>query len=178
MKELSLHILDIAENSISAGASLIKIYINENIKDNILKIIVDDNGCGMTEEFLTKVKKPFFTTKNNRSGGMGIPLLDSAAKLCGGNLDIISEKGIGTRVSASFVLNHSDRVPIGNMPETIQTLICASPDIDFIYTHEKNNNIFCFKTSEIRKELNGLPINIPNVLVWIKEYITDGLSEL
>lgn len=178
MKELSLHILDIAQNSITAGASLIEIYIHENIADNILQIIIEDNGCGMSKDYLSKIKDPFFTSRKNRKVGMGIPLLDAAANQCGGNLDIHSDLGFGTKLSANFISNHIDLAPIGNMPESMQALIASAPDIDFVYTHKKGNNIFCFETSDIRKQIGNLPINVPKILLWIKEYINDGLSIL
>lgn len=178
MKELSLHILDIAENSIKADSSLIEVDINENFTENILTIRIKDNGCGMDGEFLKTVTDPFSTTRKTRKVGLGIPLFKEAAQRCGGTFRISSKPNVGTEVYASFILNHIDRSPIGNMADTMQTLICASPDTDFIYRHIKNDNTFTFDTAEVRSILGEVPLNSPEVLAWIKNYIQNEENEL
>ena len=176
MKELSLHILDIAKNSVKAKASLIEVIINEDEEKNLLSIGINDNGCGMTEEFLKTVRDPFSTTRTTRKVGMGIPLFEAASQQCGGKLDITSEVGVGTKVMATFELNHIDRAPLGDMPGTIKTLIWGSPEIDFLYRHTKNGQEFTLDTREIKQVLGGVPLDNPDVLAWIDEYIIEGLN--
>ena len=178
MKELSLHILDIAENSVKAHATLIQIDVSENFSDNILTITVKDNGCGMDSKFLKTVTDPFSTTRKTRKVGLGIPLFKEAAIRCGGKFDIKSKPKIGTEVFASFELNHNDNAPLGNMADTVLSLVSGSPEIDFIYTHTKNDNSFIFSTTEIRNILGEVPLNSPEVLVWIKDYILNCESKL
>ncbi len=150
MKELSLHILDIAKNSVKANAALIEILINEDSEKNLLTIEINDNGCGMSEEFLKTVKDPFSTTRTTRKVGMGISLFEAASVQCGGRLDITSEEGVGTKLRTSFVLDHIDRAPVGDMAGTMETLISGSPEIDFLYRHTKNGKTFTLDTREIR----------------------------
>ena len=178
MKELSLHILDIAKNSVKANAGLIEIDIDENEADNLLKIDIIDNGCGMSEEFLKRVKDPFSTTRTTRKVGMGISLFEAAAEQCGGKLDITSRLGEGTKVSTTFLYDHIDRAPLGDMAGTMQTLISGSPDIEFLYRHKKNGKEFVLDTRELKKILGDVPLNNPDVLIWIDGYIQEGLEEI
>lgn len=178
MKELSLHILDIAKNSVKANAGLIEIDIDENEGDNLLKIDIIDNGCGMSEEFLKRVKDPFSTTRTTRKVGMGISLFEAAAEQCGGKLDIVSQLGEGTKVSVTFLYDHIDRAPLGDMAGTMQTLISGSPDIEFLYRHKKNGKEFVLDTRELKKILGDVPLSNPDVLIWIDGYIKEGLEEI
>ncbi len=178
MKELSLHILDIAKNSVKAKATQIDIIIQEDILNNILSIEIKDNGCGMSKEFLKRVKDPFSTTRTTRKVGMGISLFEAAAVQCGGRLSIDSEEGVGTTLMVEFLYNHIDRAPIGDMAGTMQTLISGSPEIDFIYRHTKNESTFILNTKEMREVLGGVPLDSPEVVSWLYEYVTEGLSEL
>lgn len=178
MKELSLHILDIAENSVKAEASLIKITVSEDTQNNLLTICIDDNGCGMSEEFLKNVKDPFHTTRTTRRVGMGISLFEAAAVQCGGGLDISSKEGIGTSVTVRFLLNHIDRAPLGDMAGTMQTLIGGSPDINFIYRHTKDGKEFVLDTRQMRSALDGVPLNTPEVLLWVCDSVNEGINEL
>lgn len=178
MKELSLHILDIAKNSVKAKASVIEIIISEDEGTNLLTIEIKDNGCGMSKEFLEKVRDPFSTTRTTRKVGMGIPLFEAAAVQCGGYVDITSEEGVGTEFKVVFEYNHIDRAPLGDMPGTMQVLISGSPEIDFIYRHEKNGKVFNMDTRELRQVLGEVPLDTPDVLAWIDGFIQEGLSEL
>ena len=178
MKELSLHILDIAENSIKAKASLVEITVCEDIKKNLLTIEIKDNGCGMSDEFLKRVKDPFSTTRTTRRVGMGLSLFEAAAEQCDGSLKISSTEGIGTDVVVTFVLNHIDRAPLGDMAGTMQTLIGGSPDIDFLYRYTKDGKDFVLDTAKIRKELGDVPLDTPEVVLWIGDYINEGINEL
>ncbi len=178
MKELSLHILDIAENSVKAKASKIEISVFEDTENNLLTIGIKDNGCGMSEEFLKKVKDPFSTTRTTRRVGMGLSLFEAAAQQCGGGLDITSKEGVGTEVLVTFTLNHIDRAPLGDMAGTMQTLIGGSPDIDFIYRHKKDGAEVVMDTANIREMLSGVPLDTPEVILWIGDFINEGINEL
>lgn len=178
MKELSLHILDIAKNSVKAKASLVEIEIDEDINNNILTIKIKDNGSGMSEDFLKDVKDPFKTTRTTRKVGMGIPLLTLATTQCGGNVEIESEVGVGTTLTATFQYNHIDRAPLGDIAETIKTLIFGSPDIDFLYTHKRCEKSYVLDTRQMREILQGVPLDTPDVLFWIEENVKDGLENL
>lgn len=177
MKELSLHILDIVQNSVKAGASEIKIEINEFPEKNLLEIIITDNGCGMSKELLSRVKDPFATTRTTRKVGMGISLFEAAAEQCGGHLEIESEPGKGTTLYACFEYNNIDRAPIGNMPETMVTVIMSAPEINYVYTHRRSEKEFRFDTKVIKETLDDVPLTNPDILGWIKEFICEGLSE-
>jgi DNA mismatch repair ATPase MutL len=137
MEEISLHILDLVENSISAGATRIEITVVEDLKKDILKIRVKDNGKGMSEEEMKRVFDPFFTTKGKRTG-LGLPLIKQSAEATGGNVKVKSKKGKGTIVEATFVYSHIDRQPLGDIGTTIATLFLSHPEISFIYKHIKN----------------------------------------
>lgn len=178
MKELSLHILDIAKNSVKAKATLIEIYVTEDENKNLLTIEIKDNGCGMSKEFLKTVKDPFSTTRTTRKVGMGIPLFEAACIQCGGELNITSELGVGTTLTATFELDSIDRAPIGDMAGTMQTLISGSPDIEFIYRHIKNYKEFTLDTRELKQVLGEVPLDTPDVLMWIDGYVNEGLNEL
>ena len=178
MKELSLHILDIAKNSVKAKASVIEIVISEKEEENLLEIEIKDNGCGMSKEFLETVRDPFSTTRTTRKVGMGIPLFEAAAVQCGGYVDIKSEEGVGTEFKVVFEYNHIDRAPLGDMPGTMQVLISGSPEIDFIYRHEKNKKTFTMDTRELRQVLGEVPLDTPDVLAWIDGFMKEGLLEL
>ncbi len=178
MKELSLHILDIAKNSVKAKATLIEIIVDENINKNLLTIEIKDNGCGMSKEFLKTVKDPFSTTRTTRKVGMGISLFEAAAVQCGGKLDITSEVGVGTVLTVTFELDSIDRAPIGDMAGTMVTLISGSPSIDFMYKHIKGGKEFALDTREVRQILGEVSLDMPDVLMWIEEYINEGLIEI
>ena len=178
MKELSLHILDIVQNSIKAGAKNIEIIINESTADNLMTIEINDNGCGMSEEFLKKVKDPFVTTRTTRKMGMGISLFEAAAVQCGGALDIESTLGVGTKVKATFELMSIDRAPIGDMAETMMTIISGAPGPEYVYRHTKDGRVFELDTLQLKEILGGVPLDMPEVLTWITGYVREGLAEL
>lgn len=179
MEDLSLHILDIGENSIAAGASLIRITINENTEENRLFLKIQDNGPGLDEEAIQKVLDPFYTTKGTKPVGLGLPLLAQAAREAGGDLNLRSEVGKGTTVLARFVLDHIDCKPLGNIAETLITLIAAKgTEVDFLYRHFKNGTDFLFDTREVKAELKDVPITDPGVLNYLKEAVNNGLKDL
>jgi len=178
MKELSLHILDIVENSINAGATEVEIQIVEDNKQNLMTITIIDNGKGMNEKMLEKVLDPFFTTRTTRKVGLGLPLFAQAAKMAGGDLKITSKIGLGTKVEATFIKNHIDLQPLGNMAETLVTLCALYPNVDFIYKHLVDDRSFVFDTKEIKERLKDVPINNPLVLGFIKDYVESNLKSI
>jgi hypothetical protein len=175
MLELAAHILDIAENSVRAGAGLVEIIINEDNAENLLSIEINDDGSGMTKEEIKKACDPFYTTKTVRRIGLGIPLLADAAERAGGKLDLKSIKGKGTRLKATFQLDHLDRQPMGDIIGTLIILIAGNCDIDFLYRYRNNGRQVEMDTRDIRKEIDDIPINHPEILKYIRSILEEGL---
>ena len=178
MRNLSLHILDIMQNSVRANATCIELEITEEIPKNIFQIQIKDNGIGMDKELKEHISDPFTTTRTLRKVGLGIPFLKQICDECEGNLQIESEKLVGTKIIATMKHNHIDRLPLGEIWQTITTLIMARPDIHYIYTHHYNEEEFVFDTQAIAEILEGIPINELSILKWIEEYIQDNLINL
>lgn len=177
MTELSLNVLDVANNSIRAGADLIEIKVQIQKDLDMLTIVIADNGCGMTQEQLQKVEDPFFTTRTTRKIGLGVPFFKMAALSTGGTFDINSITGTGTTVTTLFKLSHIDRMPLGDMNSTIHTLITLNTQIDFLYTYIFNGNQFTLDTREFRQILNDVPLNSPEISAYIKEYLEENQNE-
>lgn len=175
MEDLSLHLLDIAENSIAAGADRIVICVREDTERDTLTLEVRDNGKGMDEEIAAMVTDPFYTSKTVRRVGLGIPLLKQAAEECCGSLSLSSDKGKGTTVTAHFRRSHIDRKPLGDVAATMMVLIAGTPHIDFVLEYWKNGHAYALDTGAIKRELEDVPINTPEVLRLIREDITSGL---
>jgi len=152
MEDLSLHILDIVENSISASAKRVEIRINEEPEKDLLTIEIIDDGKGMDEQTLKKATDPFFTTRKTRKVGLGLPFLAQAARESDGLIQLSSQPGKGTTVKATFRLSHPDRKPIGDIQETIRTLVAGYPHVDFLYEHHHNNSFYRFDTRETKKK--------------------------
>ena len=178
MKELSLNILDIAENSVKAKATLTEIGITE--EGDLLTLKIKDDGCGMTEETLKTVTDPFYTTRTTRKVGMGIPLLKLEAELTGGGLEITSKhiseypEEHGTVVTATFYKNHIDCTPLGDVVASITTLIQGHPDTDFLFTHKTEEREVALDTRELREVLGeDVPLNTYDVIKWIEDYINE-----
>jgi hypothetical protein len=169
MEDLSLHILDIVENSVAASADTIEIKITEDIEGDLLSVEVIDNGTGMDDETVKKVLDPFYTSKTVRRFGLGLPLLSEAAKAANGFLSITSKKGEGTKIRAEFQYSHIDRKPLGDIGQTIITLVMGSPDTDFVYVHKKNAHTYKFDTRTIKARLGDIPINSLDGMRKIKE---------
>ena len=178
MRELSLNILDVAQNSITAGASLITIEVTENTADKTLFIGIYDNGRGMTEEQVRNVQDPFFTTRTTRKVGMGIPLFKMAAEQTGGGLEIESELGVGTSVRAYFKTDSVDFTPLGDMPSTVQMLITMNTDRDFLYKHSVDGKEFVADTREIKAILGDVPLDAYEVSQWLLEFIKENTEVL
>jgi len=178
MRELSLHILDIAQNSIKAEAECLRIAIIESHEEDRLVIKIKDDGTGMDQATKEKVVDPFYTSRTTRKVGLGIPMFKQNAEMCDGSFELLSTLGIGTEITAVFSIKHIDRVPLGSMADTIMTIVSANQSMDLIYTHDCDGNNFCLNTKEIRKHLDGIPLDNVDVLLWIKEYVRDGLEEI
>ena len=182
MKELSLNILDITENSVKAGATLTEINIFETDNDLVLTII--DDGRGMTPEILDSVTNPFTTTRTTRKVGLGIPLLKLAAEQTGGEVEITSKHeseypdSHGTIVKAIFYKKHIDFTPLGNVVASITTLIQGHPDTDFLFVHTLGENQVKLDTRELRLMLEGVPLDTYEVIKWIEEYLNEQYSEI
>lgn len=177
MTEISLNILDVAENSTRAGASLITILVSVNTLTDKLTVQLTDDGCGMTKEQLEHVTDPFFTTRTTRKVGLGIPFFKYAAESTGGSFSIESEPGIGTKTTAVFGLSHIDRMPLGDMNSTIQTLITCHPDTDFLYIYGYNEASFELDTRLFREILGEIPFDSPEVAAYIREYLFENKLE-
>lgn len=178
MEDLSLHVLDVAENGISAGASVIRISIEENLDADLLTIVIEDNGKGMSPEFLDRVLDPFVTTRSTRRVGLGLSLFEQSAMEADGSLTIESTIGIGTKIVATMRHGHIDRKPMGDMASTILTLIEGNPSVDFVYNHRKNGNAYVLDTREIRSALGDVPLNHPQVVSLIKDNLLEGLGQI
>lgn len=178
MPEISLNILDVAENSVRAKASLVEILVTAERASDLLTVVIRDNGCGMTREQVQNVIDPFFTTRTTRKVGLGVPFFKFAAESTGGSFSIESEPGRGTTVTAVFGLSSIDRMPLGNMTETIHMLITFHPEIDFLYRYSVDGRSFTLDTREFREVLEGVPFNEPEVSSYIKEYLTENHREV
>ncbi len=176
MRELSLNVLDIAQNSIAAKATLVTVSIEES--GDTLTICIGDNGCGMTDEQLKQLRDPFYTTRKTRRVGLGIPLFRMAAEMTGGSFTVDSQVGVGTTVTARFGLHHIDRMPLGDIVGTMDTLIRLNPDIDFLYRHTVDGHSFELDTRTLREVLDGVPFSEPDVMSWIDEALTEGIQAL
>lgn len=181
MKELSLNILDIAENSIKAKAKCVEIEIIETADS--LKITISDDGIGMKPEFLRAVTDPFTTTRTTRPVGLGIPLLKLAAEQTGGKIEITSKHfedfpdNHGTCTSAQFYKNHIDAAPLGDIVETMVTLIQCNPDTEFKFLHKTEEKTIKLETSELKAVLGDVPLNNIEVILWIKQYLIEQYKQ-
>ncbi|MFO7918196.1 MAG: ATP-binding protein [Anaerolineae bacterium] len=182
MLELSLHVLDLFQNALEAGATRIQLEIVEDVAQNRLSISVEDNGRGMSREALARIDDPFFTTRKTRRVGLGIPLLKAAARRCNGDVRVTSKLGVGTRVEADFERDHIDRAPLGDMTGTLLGFILTSPAdgeaCDIHYTHRLDGRTFTFDTREIREVLGGVSLMHPRVRRWMEDFMERGFRDL
>lgn len=177
MTEISLNILDVAENSTRAEASLVSISVDVSTEDDYLKVIIEDDGCGMSEEQVKKVTDPFFTTRTTRKVGLGVPFFKMAAESSGGSFDIVSEVGTGTRVTAVFGFSNIDRMPLGDISSTIHNLIVYHPETDFCFRYNVDGREFTLDTREMKEILGGVPLDTPEISAYIKEYLEENKKE-
>lgn len=178
MRDISLHILDIVQNSIVANASLIEISIDEDERNDLLTVSIKDNGKGMSKELLERVADPYTTSRTTRKVGLGIPLLKQNAERTGGGLSITSELGAGTMLYASFKPSNIDCLPMGDITGVIALTVSGNPSIDFIYNHKINGNLYTFNTKEVKEILGEVSIGEPSVCKYLKEMIQSNLEEI
>ena len=178
MKDLSMHIMDILQNSTRAGATEVTLEVLEDAAADTLTIRFIDNGCGMDAETVQKVINPFFTTRTTRKVGLGLPLLKQNTEQTGGSLDIQSEKGKGTTVTAVFGRSHLDRPPMGDLAGTIVLTASAYPDIRFIFHYNNGETDYVFDTVEVNEALDGISIQEPEVIQYLKEMIQENIGNV
>ena len=183
MREISLHLLDIAENSAAAQGRNICIEINENLKSDLLTVCVTDDGHGMDAETAKQVLDPFYTTRTTRKVGLGIPLLKLAAELAEGGLSLVTEPGKGTKVEANFVHSHIDRMPLGDIAATFLTLLVSHPDIHWVFDYrviDRNgeNYEYNFDDTALKVELGNMPITEPDILKFVRSMFEEGIEAL
>lgn len=178
MPEISLNILDVAQNSVTAKASLIRIGVRADSGRDRLTVSISDNGCGMSEETAKRAIDPFYTTRTTRNVGLGLSFLKLAAELTGGYFDLKSSLGEGTEVTAVFGLTHIDRMPLGDIAGTMTSLIGTSPDIDFILEYSYDGKSFEMDTHEFREVLGeDVSLSEPEVLDFISGYIKENMCQ-
>jgi len=178
MDDLSLYLLDIVQNSLKAEADSITITLNENSLTNLLTLTIQDNGCGMSESEVTQAVSPFYTTRKTRKVGLGLPFLKMAANLADGDLTIASQKGIGTKVIVTFVLNHVNTPPLGNMGETIYTIMIHPQLKDLKYVHTYDDRVFTVDLGTILTLLDGVPLTEYAIMNYLKSYINDNVESI
>ena len=178
MKEISLHILDIAENGVAADASCIHIRVDEARKNNLLRVVIQDDGRGIPPEKIPELTDPFVTTRTSRRIGLGLSLLETAAQRCDGGVNIVSAPGKGTTITATFRYDHIDRAPLGDMAATISSLIAGNPEIEFVYTHTIDGKTFTLDTQETRKTLSGFSSADPKFAKSLAQFVNQSLDNL
>ncbi len=178
MRELALHLLDIAENSISANAKTVKVTIEENYVTDRLRMMVEDDGRGMSAEMVAQVTDPFFTSRTTRKVGMGLPLLKAAAEACNGSLKVTSEVGKGTRVEVEFQHSHIDRMPLGSVVDTMLTLVVGSPEVHWIFRYQVDSEMFEFDDQPFKEELGDIPLSEGAVLGFLREHLQSGVASV
>lgn len=179
MRELSLHVLDLLENSLAAGASKISVSIEEDTLLNSLRITVADNGRGMDEETQVRAVDPYYTTRTTRHVGLGLPLFKAAAERCVGGLSLDSELGVGTTVVATFQLDHIDRAPLGDMVSTVMgALLSDREGWELEYTHRLDDQEFSLDTAGVREVLGDVSLKHPAVREWLETFLRQGYDEL
>ena len=177
MQDLVMHLLDIVYNSIRAKAKLIKIFFKDSINKDIIVLRVEDDGIGMNEETVKKVQDPFFTTRTTRNVGLGIPLFKIGALSCDGTFKLESKENIGTLIEATYKKSHLDTPPIGDISESIVTLIQADENIDYEFHYETDDVVFDLNTVEIKELLDGVSIVEPDIIIWLKSYVKEGIGK-
>jgi Histidine kinase-, DNA gyrase B-, and HSP90-like ATPase len=177
MRELSLHILDVLQNSVEAGATLVHLAIEEDLASDLYVITVRDNGKGMDEATQARVFDPFYTTRKTRHVGLGLPLFKAAAERCNGDLTISSQVGVGTTLRATFQHSHLDRAPLGDITGTLMSFILGG-GCDLSYEHRMDGREFSFNTPAIKAELGDVSLLHPAVREWLRDFIDEGEATL
>ncbi len=177
MRELALHLLDIAENSVAAEAGTVWITVEEDHAADRLRITVEDNGRGMDAEMVARVTDPFVTSRTTRKVGLGIPLLKAAAEACNGFLTLTSTPGKGTQVVVEFQHSHIDRMPLGNLAATILTLVVGSPQVHWVFRYRVDGQEYEFDDAPVKAALGDVPLSEPAVLGYLRDALESGIAE-
>jgi len=179
MPEISLNILDVAQNSVKAGAKLVTLECLIDTGADTLTVIIDDDGCGMSKEQVEAVTDPFFTTRTTRKVGLGVPFFKMAAESTGGTFEILSEQGKGTKVTCVFILSSIDRMPLGDMVSTVHMLVTQNGNMDFVYRYSVDGTEFVLDTREMRAILgDDVSFMEPEVSEYIREYLKENTAEV
>ncbi len=178
MRELSLHVLDALENSVEAGPTRISLLIEEDLCADELRIVIRDNGKGMSQDFVKQVLNPFTTTRKTRHVGLGLPLFVAAAQRCNGDLRVDSELGVGTTITATFQHSHIDRAPLGDIAGSIMAILLSARPVDVHYRHVVGDREFELDTADVRAELGEVPLTHPDVREWLEKTLAEGLASL
>ncbi len=178
MKDLSMHIMDIIQNSVRAEASLVELEITESQKLDLFSISIKDNGIGMSKQMLEKVTDPFFTTRTTRKVGLGLSLLKQNAEQTGGKVEINSKEGVGTSLKAIFSHSHLDRPSLGDIAGIMVLLVGANPKMDFLYKHITDKGEYVFDTKEVKEVLEGVSVSDPEIMQYLKEMIKENLNTI
>lgn len=178
MNDLSMHILDIVQNSISAGATRVTLTVDEAPGADLLTIVIGDNGKGMTSEQVSRLSDPFFTSRTTRKVGMGIPLLMDSARQSGGDVRIESEPGKGTEVTAVFGYSNIDRPPLGDVANALMLLVSSNPALDFLFTYRYNGEEYLFDTVDVREILGDDALKDLTIIRNLEEMIKDNMREI
>ena len=176
--EISLHILDIVENSIKAGADFIEIKILVRTDTRRLRVEVQDNGCGMSEEQVQACENPFFTSRTTRKVGLGIPFLKQSAECTGGSFSIRSAVGQGTDITAEYCMDHIDCIPLGDVNATVYSLVMMNQELDFYYQYQVDGRQFVLDTREIREAVGGIPFDNEEIAAFIKDFLKENKNEV
>ena len=178
MREISLHILDIAENSVNAGATKIEVTVIENIKNDLLFICVKDNGKGISDEKMKRIADPFITSRTTRKVGLGIPFLKAAAEACQGGLVIQSKPGEGTEIEVTFQHSHIDRMPLGDLQSTFLNLLIGYPQINWVLHYQVDERVYVMDDQPVKDVLESVPLSEPAVINYLKQEISNGFKEV
>ena len=178
MMDLAMHILDIVYNSIRAHARHIKLWILDSNEKNQIVICIEDDGDGMDEEMLIKVQDPFYTSRTTRKVGLGIPFVSALADMCEGSFKLESNVNVGTRLTLTLKKDHIDTPPWGDIGESIATIIQSDDGNAFYMKYEMDDASFQFDSEEIKQELAPVSIREAEVILWIKEYVNEGITAL
>ena len=183
MREIALHLLDVAENSVAAGSKNISVHVHEDLFYDRLSVSVIDDGCGMDAATVQQVQDPFYTTRTTRNVGLGIPLLKLAAEMAEGSFSLQSEPGSGAWVEAEFLHSHIDRMPLGDLSSTFLTLLISHPHIDWTFLYRvtdrsNRSDDFLFESAELRSQLGDISFTEPEVLTFLRGMIEEGVEAL
>ncbi|MCR4951651.1 MAG: ATP-binding protein [Solobacterium sp.] len=177
MEDLAMHLLEILMNSVKAGAGTLTLKIYDSWLDNVIRMTIIDDGCGMDEEMAKKAADPFTTSRTTRKIGMGLAFMKGLTETCNGSFSLDSEVGKGTTITAEVEKECIDTPPLGDLGEISMETIQANPDIDYTLEYTTDSNHFIFTSMEVRKELDGVSLMEPEILLWIKEYINQGIEQ-